>query len=77
MQLPQLRDKEQDVMAIMGQVSRSLERLEGQYTLTTATISSLQRDLGALPSIVQLDRHLDTLTDLMNRVDSADTQLSR
>jgi chromosome segregation ATPase len=77
MQLPQLQDKEQEVKEMIWEVSRQLQRLEEQHAVTTAVMASLQADLQALPNIVKLDRNLDTLTDLMNRVDAADTQLDR
>jgi chromosome segregation ATPase len=77
MQLPQLRDKEHDMRAMIEQVSRHLELLEEQHADTSAMITNLQNDLRALPNIVKLDRNLDTLTDLMNRVNTADTQLTR
>ncbi|KDR07959.1 hypothetical protein L798_01614 [Zootermopsis nevadensis] len=77
MRLPELQDKEQDVRAMIVEVSRHLERLEEQHAVTSAMITNLQNDLRALPDIIKVDRNLDTLTDLMNRVDTSDTQLNR
>jgi hypothetical protein len=72
-----LRGKERDVMERLGQVSFQLERLERQHAITSSTIETLQMDLRALPNIVRLERNLDTLGDLTNRVNSADVQLKR
>jgi hypothetical protein len=72
-----LRSKEYRVMKRIGHVLRQLERLEEQHAITSATMQTIQLDLRALPNIVRLGRNLDTLGDLMNRVDSADMQLNR
>jgi hypothetical protein len=72
-----LRSKEHDVMERIRQVSFQLESLERQQAMTSATIETLQLDLKALPNIVRLERNLDTLRDLMNRVNSAHMQLNR
>jgi hypothetical protein len=72
-----LRGKENDVINRIRQVSLQLGRLEKQHAITSGTIETLQLDLKALPNIVRLGRNLDTLRDLMSRVDSADRQLNR
>lgn len=64
-------------MERIRQVSFQLESLERQQAMTSATIETLQLDLKALPNIVRLERNLDTLRDLMNRVNSAHMQLNR
>jgi hypothetical protein len=72
-----LRGKEHDVMERIRQVSFQLERLEKQHDITSAMIETLLLDLRALPNIVRLERNLDTLGDLMGRVNSADMELNR
>jgi hypothetical protein len=75
--LSQLRGKENDVISLIGQVSLQLERLEKQHAITSGTMETLHLDLKALPNVVRLGRNLDTLRDLMSRVDSADRELNR
>jgi hypothetical protein len=76
-ELSMLRDKEHEVIERIGQVSLQLERLEAQHAITSANIHNLQKDFKSLPHIVKLERNLDTLDDLINRVDFADVQLNR
>lgn len=61
----------------IGQVSHQLDSLEQQHAVTLATVQTLHRNLKALPNIIRVDRNLDVLEDLLNQVDSADTELKR